>query len=301
MTYSYQIEDCDVIDRERLRAYRAKRSEWIHLLNGDPHHAVWRQITSMLWNDAVFRTANEARRLSRVGGYKSSARNWSIARFLDQGFVATQTLSIRKLMEKASTNPAKQVVSLRRVIDDIVSNRELITREIYVSHDGLPYDPEPGRQAYYQAALKRGSGVQVDWLPTSDDLIRPDVFERIEQELTDSGWADIAVMGNKFIAHAADEHSRMDVATGFSLNALEKCHRAICRVAATIYGPILYESAMGMFPVPQFDHFENLEEIWLKPDDVTELAKFWDAHTEKVDAWSSENVVISTSEADVGP
>ena len=220
MTYSYQIEDCDVIDRERLRAYRAKRSEWIHLLNGDPHHAVWRQITSMLWNDAVFRTANEARRLSRVGGYKSSARNWSIARFLDQGFVATQTLSIRKLMEKASTNPAKQVVSLRRVIDDIVSNRELITREIYVSHDGLPYDPEPGRQAYYQAALKRGSGVQVDWLPTSgpdawdmaeivnkqfdaisrggersrDDLIRPDVFERIEQELTDSGWADIAVM-----------------------------------------------------------------------------------------------------------
>ncbi|MCV9937427.1 hypothetical protein OIU35_13810 [Boseaceae bacterium BT-24-1] len=71
-------------------------------------------------------------------------------------------------------------------------------------------------------------------------------------------------MGNKFIAHAADEHSRMDVATGFSLNALEKCHKAICRVAATIYGPILYESAMGMFPVPQFDHFENLEEVWLK-------------------------------------
>lgn len=54
---------------------------------------------------------------------------------------------------------------------------------------------------------------------------------------------------------------------------------------------------MGMFPVPQFNHFENLEEVWLKPIDVAELEKFRDAHIEKVDAWSNDSVVVSPAKA----
>jgi hypothetical protein len=168
MTYEYAIQDCDVADRAQLAIYRDKRAEWLHLLNGDLDHAVWRQITAMLWNDAVFRMANEARRLSRQGGYQSSARNWTLAQFMDQGFVATQTLSIRKLMEKASANPARQVVSLRRVLDDIKAHRHLISREHYVAHDGLPYDPEPGERAHIERIMKRGkSGAHSEWLATT--------------------------------------------------------------------------------------------------------------------------------------
>lgn len=318
MTYEFAVEDCDVADKVQLADFRLKRTEWLHLLNGDPDHAVWRQIAAMLWNDAVFRMANEARRLSHQAGYESSARNSSLARFIDQGFVATQTLSIRKLMEKRSTNPAKQVVSLRRVLDDIKMHRHLITREHYVAHDGLPYDPEPGERAESERILKQiNSGGHAQWMSTSgpeawfvaqsvherfdklsgvsaenrtrDDLIREEVFEKIEAILTDSGWKEITNFGNKFIAHAADENSRslpQDGQSGFSLDKLARCHEGICRAATAIYGPILWEGSRGLIPIPQFDHFEDLDAPWLLPADVESLSNFWHAHVKRVESWA---------------
>jgi hypothetical protein len=46
-----------------------------------------------------------------------------------------QTLAIRRLADKR-----KDVVSLRRLVTEIQESRHLFTREIFVSHDGLPYD-----------------------------------------------------------------------------------------------------------------------------------------------------------------
>ena len=315
--FRYAIEDCDVAEKNTLRQYREKRAEWLYMLSGDPNHAVWKQITAMLWNDAVFRVANESRRLSRLGGYKSSARNWSIAQFIDQGFVAVQTLSIRRLMDKAASKPARQVISLRRVLDDINAHRELITRENYVAYDGLPYDPEPGERAYMESLVKHGGGVHAQWLPTTgpqawsvsqmvherfdklsgvardrrsrSDVIADDVFDKIEAMLAQSGWQDIAEFGNKFIAHAADAHSRstlLDGQNGFSLDKLARCHQGICRATAAIYGPILWEGSSGLLPIPQFNHFDNLEAAWLLPQDIETLSAFWDAHVENVESWT---------------
>lgn len=320
MTYTYALEDCDIVDKVALTAYRNKRTEWLHLLNGKDDHAVCRQISAMLWNDAVFRVANETRRLSRKAGYPSSSRNWSLAQFMDQGFVATQTLSIRKLMERALNKPARQVISLRRVLDDIKEHRALFTRENYVAHDGLPYDPAPVKQAYVDKIISRGSGVHGEWIDTTGprawsmselahekfdqlsgvtlehrsrgDLIRDAVFEDVEAILAESGWENIAEFGNKFIAHAADEHSRntlLDGQNGFSLDSLAKCHRGICRAAAAIQGPILWEGSHDMMPIPQFNHFENLTDPWLSPGDIKVLSDFWDTHMETVEKWSEDD------------
>ncbi len=318
MTYEYSNEDCAVSDKAKLVEYRRKRSEWLYLLNGDPDHAVWTQIAAMLWNHAVFRMVNEARRLSSQAGYQSSARNGSLAEFIDQGFVATQTLSIRKLMERASTQASKQVVSLRRVLDDIKEYRNLITREHYVAYDGLPYDPEPGEHAHIERALKQGeSGVHFDWIDIAGpqawdsarmahesfdrlsgvapdqrkrgDLIREEVFAKIDAMLKDSGFSDIVEFGNKFIAHAADEHSRglqLDGQNGFSLDKLRWCHKGICRAAAAIYVSILWAGSPNFFPNPQFNIFENLDAPWLSAEDVKTLSGIWYAHVENVEAWA---------------
>ncbi|MGO4440606.1 hypothetical protein [Rhizobium sp. RAF56] len=313
--YHYHIEDCQVADKACLDKYRGRRSEWLHLLRDDDQ-SVMRQITAMLWSDAVFRAINETRRLSQVGGYKSAALNGAIAQFIDQGFVATQTLSIRKLMEKASKDRNKQIVSLRRVFDDIRAHRHLLTREHYVAYDGLPYDPEPGERAYVEKLIKKGD-VHSEWLASTGpeawstsqrvherfdklsgvsrehrsrgDLIREEVFEKTEALLAGSGWSDIVAFGNKFVAHAADQHSRgtlLDGQHGFSLDKLAQCHEGICRAAAAICGPILYEGSSGLFPSPQFDQFENLDAQWLSPSDVNALSVFWDAHVHKVDTWT---------------
>jgi hypothetical protein len=59
------------------------------------------------------------------------------------------------------------VISLRRVLDDIKEHRALFTRENYVAHDGLPYDPAPVKQAYVDKIISRGSGVHGEWIDTT--------------------------------------------------------------------------------------------------------------------------------------
>lgn len=119
----------------------------------------------------------------------------------------------------------------------------------------------------------------------------PAILDAIDQELEASGWTDIAEFGNKFVAHAADEYSRstlLDGQNGFSLDALQRCHRAICRAISTIFGPVLWDCSHGLFPIPQFNHFENLDAVWLRSEDVKELHGFWDKHVAEVDEWSND-------------
>lgn len=44
----------DILDKAALAQYQQKRAEWLYLLNEDEHHAIWKQITAMIWNDACF-------------------------------------------------------------------------------------------------------------------------------------------------------------------------------------------------------------------------------------------------------
>ena len=119
--YQYDIAHCDVMDTERLKQYRVKRNEWLHLLDGDQEHALWKQIALMFWSDAVFRLINESRRLAEEGKYRSASRNGTLASLIDQGYFAIQTLSIRKMLEKGKERK-HQVISLRRLLDDVKHN-----------------------------------------------------------------------------------------------------------------------------------------------------------------------------------
>lgn len=185
------------------------------MLNGDPEHSIFRQISSMLWYDAAFQMARDSWKISRDAGYKSSAQNPALSSFLSLGFITTQTLSIRRLMDKENSDAKKQVVSLNRLWNNISQDRHLLTREHYVAHDGLPYDPTPNRSAFIE--YPRGSGipgVRTGAVPTTGplawstsrlahasfdklsrvaadqrsrkDLIHEDVFSKIDTELRDS-------------------------------------------------------------------------------------------------------------------
>ncbi|CAH1651134.1 hypothetical protein BOSEA31B_10600 [Hyphomicrobiales bacterium] len=117
------------------------------------------------------------------------------------------------------------------------------------------------------------------------------ILDAIDAELEACGWSDIAEFGNKFVAHAADEFSRstlLDGQNGLTLDGLQKCHRAICQSVATLFGPVLWEGSHGLFPIPQFNHFENLDAAWLRSGDVEELHSFWDKHVAEVDDWSND-------------
>ena len=126
---------CDVNDKDKLTLFIQKRDEWARCIIGDAPHAVNRQITHILWNDTVFRTFNEARRLTIERNSKKYGFNAPLIRLLDEGFVASQAMSIRRLTDRNFREPEKAVISLVRVIDDIKENLHLVTRENYMCYE----------------------------------------------------------------------------------------------------------------------------------------------------------------------
>ncbi len=308
--FKYEEKDCDVVDRTKLGEFRKRLKVWNEWLKRDKEHSIWTQIHSMLWNDAVFRSVNEARRLAKATPRPTVAFNGPVARFVDQSYVATQLLAIRRLIEKDKRG---DTISLRRLIDDMKANSHLFTREIYVSHDGLAFDPTPARDAYVKRAIAAG-GVGFSWEATEgpgawhstermheafdrisvgapgtrtrDDCIDPQIFDLLNSKL--GGCHSVGKVASAFIAHAADSEAR----TAFSpdqrkitLDRISACHKMICQVASYIYGPLLDIASTSLLPVPQDDQFANFEKSWADVEDLPKLHEYWDEHNERIESW----------------
>lgn len=322
--YDYPTSECDVADKKTLKKYREKRSQWLLWLKGDPDHSVWVQIETMLWNDAIFRLINESRRIAHKTGEPSSALNGAFARFTDQGYVATQVLAIRRLMDKRD-----DVISLRRVLNDMRANKHLMTREHYVAHDGLPFDCERVAREFWAKHIEHGTLEQLPGLPSRGpeafgmarlchdafdrlagtapanrrrgDIIADTVFSRLDDRLERSGAANVIQYGHKFIAHAADARSRQTLSNdqqGITLDKLAGCQRAICEVAHTISACLLWDSNHGLIPVPQYDLMEHLDQPWLRHDHLKTLRDAWEQNVRNVEQWT-ENAVESCLPSDV--
>jgi hypothetical protein len=316
MTFQHPISECDVreSERPRLERFRERFSVWREWLSKD-EHSIWRQIHGMLWNDMVFRTINECRRIAEKNPSSHVGFNRAVASFIDEGYAAKQLLAIRRLTEPSRRGDA---ITIPRLLDDMKANADLFTREIYVCHDGLPFDPEPARQRSLQklaAEAENNNGVTFTYLPTQgpeaydmatlvhenfdrltgalrkswsrDDKLNPDLFDQVKSKL--GICAGINKVASKFIAHAADAGSRgelSDKERSVTMNRIEACQRIICRVAAYIHGPILYIGESGLIPTPQYDQLEHLEKRWVDLGNTEALARYWDKRAEKVEKWT---------------
>jgi hypothetical protein len=123
----------DVLNVERLQKFLKKREEWLFCLNGDDQHSIWRQITSLLWDYALFKTIRELRVEATQNPTERIGFNAPVLRLLEAGFVITQATGIRRLLEKQWCDPTKHVISLRALLDEIKNERESLTREVYLA------------------------------------------------------------------------------------------------------------------------------------------------------------------------
>jgi hypothetical protein len=327
--YQYPVEQCDVGDLDRLGQFRARRAEWISWLRGTDPHSIWRQITALLWDDVLFRTVNDLRREALERPSEDVGFNGAVLRLFDAGFVTTQVTAIRRLTDRQPRDPTKGVISLRRLVAEIKACRQLITRELYVAYDGLPYDPGPVRDAWIKAKAAAGTLNGVAWLPTTgpsawdtsemvhenfDKLSKRGPDARSRSDLIASEWFDwldsrldvcddIRKYTDKFVAHAAEPSSRAELTqaqTGVTLDRLRLCQRAIYQVAAFVYGPLLWEGAYGAVPTPQYDHLENLEKGWIAKDASEAAHEHWNRNLEVVEKWESESLWPDDSDGDAG-
>lgn len=313
MTYLHSVEDCDVVDRERLMAFRERGAVWHELLHGDELHSISSQFSDMMWQDAAWRCANEARRYSAEGG-PTAAVTPILGAMLDRGYVSGQVIAIARLLEPSNpTHPKKAVVSLKRLVDDISENRHLFTREIFVAHDGLPYDWEACRaenlpsladgEAHWMDnfgpnawASAMGQHENFDALsgtadgPRSrEDRISDAIFERLEAALTDPVFKDVLTLRHKVVAHAADAFSRAqasDLRTGLKLDEFARAQYILLGVMQAISSTLLFGGWIGAaVPLSRTDQFENLDKPFVAPARLPDLRAFWGDLCDERDGW----------------
>jgi len=308
--YKYSTEDLDIVDKEKGEAFRKKRLYWMECLNGEDPHSISRQIYSMLWDYGLFCTVNELRRIAVEGKQKGVGFNGPVIRLFDAGFVVTQSTGIRRLIEKPKKNPNWAVISLRSLIEDIKQNLDFITRENYVSYDGLPYDYESIKKKLNISAPKVGAVTTTgpDGWPMSErvhksfdklsqvdpknrkrtDIIKNEVLERLELEVVKC--EDIKKYVDKFIAHAAAPETRSDLTKeqqSLTLDSLKEALKITYTVASYLSGTILWESSLGGVPTPQFDHLKNLDKRWATEKALNTAREKWNDFANEVSTWDS--------------
>lgn len=302
--YKTPIDQCDVVDRKKLEAYRDKRYEWLswyELRKGEPN-TVQQQLFTMMFLDMEYRLLASAR---HGADQTFSAQSGLLAHFLDQGYVATQVLAIRKLLDGR-----KDVFSLRRLLQDISDHRQLITRENYVCHDGLPYDSEawqsqaqgvevqiwgiqaPGLGRFLGSRVRHEMFDKLSGVPPAarqrEDLIKVDIFAKLKNLLMNSTAEKIVLLSHKFFAHAATEDSRGTLAfSGIKLTDVDEVQRAFVRVERAITDLLLFIAiARQVVPMPPLGMLNGLEHPYASTEAIKKMDTIWDQLAEERNQWA---------------
>jgi hypothetical protein len=300
------IDQCDVQDREALVMYREKRYEWLswyELRQGEPN-TVQAQLFNMIYLDLVYRTLVVPRYKANDQA-KIAARSGVLVHFLDQAYVASQILAIRRLLDTRN-----DVFSLRRLLDDITKHRLLITREIYVCNDGLPYDSEAwqslpqgvegkiwGIEApefsnylssrFRHEAFDRLSGVSA----TSRhrfDRIKVGVFQELKNWLTNSTADKLIQLSHKFFAHASTTDSRGSlIYSGIELADVDNVQRALVRVERAITDLLLFIGVhRDVVPMPPLALLKGLDDPYTTAGLIPKMEEKWDQLVAERNKWS---------------
>jgi hypothetical protein len=289
MTYDYDVKDCDVEDKVKLQQFREKREEWYGWLIGDEQHAIWNQISNMLWNDATYRLINKCRGHGAKAPDDYMSNSFLIGSFIDQGYITTQIMAIRRLIDPQARRDDRQPISIKRILADLRDHVDLVSRENFVSFDAAPYDYAKAEEAWLNECLEehgdkkpifRGiptsgpmawssshrrhetfdklSGVSSE-NRTRGDLLSVKTIDRLSQSLGLHELAQVSVYSDKFIAHAADPSSREPLSADeikISIGMLNACHRALVSVAKTV-SELIFLSGHSEIPAPQFNIVEH--------------------------------------------
>ena len=298
--YKYPISQCDVPPerRSQLESYRAKRQQWLTWLDGDEHHAIWTNLSSMVWTDVSYRTLREVVIGQDERNETGCLHNALVAEQIIQGYIARQVLGIRRLLDKTSG-----VISLRRLILDMRSNWALFTRENYVCHDGLPFDYDgvmlremaahvnkgafwgstsgPDAWAASQMAheqFDRLAGVNPG-MRTREDRLPKALLGTIDSWLDGSGADQLADWSHQYLAHAGGPDRRKQIEEGLvTADRISDAIKTLVRATEAVAAYVLFASGRlnGLVPVAQFDQFEHLSRPAMQPGRESEVSALWD-------------------------
>jgi hypothetical protein len=308
--FKVSVNDCYVLNKAKLRQYRDNWKKWVswHQHNETEPNTIESQMHRMFFNDITYRAIVSVR--GTVDSKDAiSARSATLAYLLDHGYVISQILSIQKLLD-AKTG----VISLRRLLMDIETNRDIITREIYVAGDGLPYDynnwhktvdpNHPLVQAYgigapglTKFAISRDLHKTFDMLSgkqeherTRDDIIQKSVFQRLHTRINCKSASEIKAIRDNYIAHAA--RSLNPAAVQFksvTFSQIDELQRAIVYVERVLTDEVLaIRIGREVVPMPPLGLFAGLGVPYCPPEAEALMCRKWYELSEERNAWRDE-------------
>lgn len=287
----------EVIDQSRLADYRSLRAKWLswYETGAGESNSLQDQLFAMLLSEMSFRVAREE-------GAKDPTSMLNIplvAHLLSSGYFSSQVLATRRLLDRR-----KDVISLRRLIDDIRENRDLITREVYISFDGTAYAPElpeiviPGLQPadspFSEWNRSRVRHERFDKLSkvapenrARNDKIDGSVFSKMDNWIESSGASKLITLSHKYLAHAAEQSSiSTAIPTGLSFAEVEGIQKAVVQSMRVIYDIILssgiYSEVVPLVPLGFFGKVWNGENLI---ESATRMNKQWDLMAEERNQW----------------
>jgi len=279
-------------------------------LHGDDFHSISFQLYCLAWREAIYSTIDEAAKINSKANNPATGINSAVLELIKEGFFRDQAIAIRRIVEAQSINPRKSVVTLTSLLEDIEKNLHLITRENYISHDGLPFEylpqkmkfmitaknvsgslPSAGRRAWMTSELlhkrfDKLSGVRSKRKRSRLDKINPKWLKKLKNRLTTSrDILAVKLFVNKFIAHSADPKNR--TRTQLTLKKIIKCQRILYEISNCLSAQFLFGPTMASpLPTPQYDHLENIDKPWVDIDGKARLHDHWNRLSRRYDVWN---------------
>lgn len=285
------ICECDVQDKELLKNFRDKLELWKNCLGSSDIHSIFNQLTTLFWEHTVYRTFNEARRLSEETNDPSTGLQGTIIELIDKNFMKSQAIAIRCL-----TDRDKKAISLRRLFDDIKNSVSLYTRENYVGYDGISYD-EISIDEFRINHKRNNRHAKYDFLSGKDksnrsrsDTISSTVFTEMEKEIEKDFkiMRDVEIFVNNWVAHTAASWKRSKhvyVLDQTSLKKFDECYQAIIKIGKKI-DFLIDEFLLCSVPTPSFDQLKNWDKSVVTTKDVEILRDYWLERDREIKNWS---------------
>jgi hypothetical protein len=168
------------------------------------------------------------------------------------------------------------------LLRDVKRNLRLITREVYVSGTGLPYESDLRPHVRFDQL----SGTRQD-RRQREDRIQPRAIETIEKWLNVDEVTEVVDWSHKLLAHAAYvQRNPVDLnAISPTMEKIEAAQKAIVRAAEAVSYILHMPSHMEVVPVYQFSKFWRFEQF-VSPETVVDAAKFWNSLEDDRNNWT---------------
>lgn len=287
----------EVKNQDRLKKYLAKKSEWLswYEAGAGESNSLQDQWFAMLLSEMSFRTARQ-----ESENNPSSILNTPLLVYLlNSSYFSSQVLATRRLLD-----PRPDVISLRRLIDDIHKNRHLITREIYVSFDETAYAPQqptieiPGMQPcespFSEWSKSRMRHERFDKLSnvspeqrSRDDKISAAAFSKLNHWIEASGTSKFVILSHKYLAHAAQQSTIKDATPkNISFAEVEGIQKAIVQCMRAIYDIILSSGIYSeVVPMVQLGFFGQVWDGEKLIESTTLMDKRWRELAKERNQW----------------